>query len=158
MRAWARGWVRVRGRGGVGAGVTMFSRVNRGPTDDAGLSRLNSNPIGATLRPLDLAVVERRSFDILPLGELAKLPKKSKKVCEGIRSCQAVTIVRGTVPRVVQTSEGRRAPEQTRPAGTQASRASRHPSEQDRLAPTDPLASVRFHSVQLFACMFSVFR
>ena len=29
--------------------------------------------------------------------------KKIDKVCEGIRSCRAVTYVSGTVPRVVET-------------------------------------------------------
>ena len=48
--------------------------------------------------------------------------------CDGIRSCCTVTNASGTVPRVVERNI-------QRPAGTQASKASRHPSKQSGLAP-----------------------
>ena len=89
-------------------------------------SRLNSNPdpLGDDL---DLQIVDRRPFEILPLGELTKLKNllKEQKDCEGISACETVTIVRGIVSRAGQTSLGRLAPEQARSAGTQGSQTPR---------------------------------
>ena len=102
-----------------------------GPADDADLSckiPIRSAPHGDRL---DLALVGRRPFEILPLGELSVL-KKWPHGCDGIRSCCAVTIASGTVPRVVETFRGGRAPMQARRAGTQASKAGRHPRQAGR--------------------------
>ena len=105
-----------------------------GPADDADFSRripIRPAPHGDGL---DLALVGRRPFEILPLGELSII-KSGHTAATGFQSSCAVTIVSGTVPRVVETFRGGRAPAWR--ARTQASKAGRHPRKQGRQAPEE---------------------
>ena len=73
-----------------------------GLADDADFLPQNSNPIGATRRPTrPCACWAPANRDPPTWG--AFHTEKWPKGCEGIRSCCAVTIVSGTVPRVVET-------------------------------------------------------
>ena len=82
----------------------------------------NSNPIGATRRPTrPCACWAPAIWDAPAWGAFDT--QKWPYGCEKIRSCCAVTIVSGTVPRFVGTFRRGPAPKQARPAGTQGRQA-----------------------------------
>ena len=83
----------------------------RGPTSDAGFLTAEFQSADSLGDDLDHQILDRRPFEILPLGEPTKFKiPTQKKDCKGISACEIVTIVRGIVSRAGH--------KQTRSAGT----------------------------------------